>query len=71
MKRLNHHTIDNGYVEVHLSAFLFESDSEYVTYPDTTSIKSIDDDEIDHLLEFFHTEHDDDILDVYIQMLQA
>ena len=71
MKRLNHHTIDNGYVEVQLSAFLFESNSEYVTYPDTTSIRSIDDDAIDHLLEFFHTEHDDDILDVYIQMLQA
>ena len=34
-------------------------------------IKSIDDDEMDHLLEFFHSEHDDDLLDVDLQMLQA
>ena len=26
---------------------------------------------MDHLLEFFHSEHDEDILDIEIQMLQA
>ena len=26
---------------------------------------------MDHLLEFFHSEHDDDLLDVDLQMLQA
>ena len=36
-----------------------ESNYESVPDPETTSIKSIDDDEMDHLLEFFHSEHDD------------
>ena len=34
-------------------------------------IKWIDDNEMDHLLEFFHSEQDGDILDFDIQMLQA
>ena len=55
MGRLNHHTIDNGDVEFHPSKFSFESNSEYVPDPDTTNIKSIDDDEMDHILELFHS----------------
>ena len=50
MGRINHHAIDNCDVEVQPSDFLFESNSEYVTDPDTTPIKSIDDDEMYHIL---------------------
>ena len=50
MGRLNHNGIDNGDVKVHPSEFPFESNSESVPYPDTTLIKSIDGDEMDHLL---------------------
>ena len=49
---LNHHAIDNGGVEVHPSEFPVESNSEYVPDTYTTPIKSIDDDEMDHILEF-------------------
>ena len=42
--RLNHHATDNGDVKVHPSEFLVESNSESVTDPDTTTIKSIDGD---------------------------
>ena len=51
MGKLNHHAIDNGDIT---SDVPVESNYEYVSYPDTTPIKSIDDDEMDHLLEFFH-----------------
>ena len=54
MGRMNHHNIDNGDVEVHPWYFPVESNSESVPDPDTNPIKSIDDDEMDHLLEFFH-----------------
>ena len=37
--RINHHTIDNGDVEVHPSEFPIEFDSESVPDPDTTLIK--------------------------------
>ena len=50
MVRLNHHAIDNCGVQVHTSDFLVEPDSESVPDPNTTPIKSIDDDEMDHLL---------------------
>ena len=36
---LNHHTIDNGDVQVHRSEFPVEFNSEYVPYPYTTPIK--------------------------------
>ena len=62
MVRLNHCTIDNRDVEFHPSEFPVEFKSESVPDPDTTPTKSIDDGEIDHLLEFFHSEHDDDLL---------
>ena len=71
MERLNHHAIDNGDFEVHHSEFPFEYNSESVPDTSITTIKSIDYDEMYHLLKFFHSEHDDDLLDVDHQMLQA
>ena len=50
MVKLNHHDIDNGDVEVHPSESPVEFNSESILDPDTTPIKSIDDDEMDHLL---------------------
>ena len=67
MGRLNHHDIDNGDIT---SDVPVESNYESVPDPDTTPIKLIDDDEMDHILEFFHSEHDENILDVDIHMLQ-
>ena len=64
MRRINHHSIDNGDVEVHPLEFTFESTNKYDPYTDTNPTKSIDDDEMYHLLEFFHSEQDDDILDI-------
>ena len=45
-------SLDNNikYVEVHISEFSVESNSESVPDPDTNLIKSIDDYEMDHLL---------------------
>ena len=57
MVRLNHHSIDNGDVEVHPSGFPFVSNSESVIYLDTTPIKSIDYYEMYHLFELFHSIH--------------
>ena len=54
MGRLNHGAINNSDVEVHASYFPAEYKSESIPDPFTTLIKSIDDDEIDHLLELFH-----------------
>ena len=71
MGKLNHHAIDNGDVKIPTSDVPVESNYDSVPDPDTTPIKSIDDDEMDHLLEFFHSEHDDDLLDVDLQMLQS
>ena len=50
MRRLNCHAIDNEYVEVHPSKFPVEYNSGSVTDPDTSLIKSVDDDKMDHLL---------------------
>ena len=71
MSTLNHHAIDNGDVKVHTSYFPAEFTSESVPYPETTPIKSNDDDEMDNILEFFHSENDDDILDVDLLMIQS
>ena len=46
----NHHAIDNGYVEVHHSEFSVESNYKSVPDSCTNPIKSIFDNEIDHLL---------------------
>ena len=70
MGRINHHSIDNGDVEFHPSYFPSESNSESIPDTETTLIKSIDDDKMDHLLELFHSIHDDDLLDVDLQILQ-
>ena len=51
---LNHHAIYNVDVKVPTSDFPVESNFESVPDLDTTPIKSIDDDQIYHLLEFFH-----------------
>ena len=55
---LNNHAIDNVYVEFHTSDFPVEFNPESVPDTDTTAIKSIYDDEMDHLLELLHSEHD-------------
>ena len=68
---INYHAIDNGDVEVHPSEIPFQYNSESVPDPNTTLVKSIDDGEKDHLLELFHSEHYDNILDINLQMLQT
>ena len=52
--------------------FIFQMNITLNIFPDTdtTPIKSIDDDEMDQLLLFFHSEHDADILDIDLQMIQ-
>ena len=55
MGRLNHHAIDNGDVKISTSEFSVEFKSESVTDPDTNPIEPIDDDKMDHILEFFHS----------------
>ena len=54
MGKLNHHAIDNSDIQITTSDVPVESNYDSVPYPETTTIKSIDDDEMDHLLEFFH-----------------
>ena len=71
MGKLNHHAIYNGDVKIPTSDIPVDSNYDPVPDPDTTPIKSIDDVEMDHLLEFFHSEHDNDILDVDLHMPQA
>ena len=71
MGRLNHHSVDNGDVEIQPSDLPVEFISESVSDPETTMIKSIDDDEMDHTLEFFHSEHDELFLFIGLLMLQA
>ena len=51
MGKLNHHAIDNGDIN---SDIPVESSYDSIPDSDATPIKSIDDGEIDHLLEFFH-----------------
>ena len=65
---LNHYSVNNGDID---SDIPVESNYDSVPDPYITPIESIDDDEMDHLLEFFHSEHDDNLLDVDLQMLLA
>ena len=67
MGKLNHHAIDNGDIT---SDIPVESSYDSVPDPYTTPIKSIDDNEMGHLLELLHSEHDDNLLDVDLQMIQ-
>ena len=53
--KLNHRAIDNGNVKIPTSDVPVESKYDSVIDPDTTPIKSIDDDEIYHLLELFQS----------------
>ena len=69
MGKLNHHVIDNVDAKVYTLDFPFEFNSESVTDTENTMIRSIDDNEIDHLLELFHRGYDGDILDDDLQML--
>ena len=50
-----------------LNTLIYES----VPDPDTTPIKLIDDDEMDYLLESFHSESDDNIFYFDLQMMQT
>ena len=68
--RLNHHTVDNGDADFHPSEYPFEYNSEDVPYQDTTPIKSVGNGEMEKILQFFHSEHDYDILDIDLQMIQ-
>ena len=70
MEKLNHHYIDNSDVKITTSDVPVESNYDSVPDPDTTPIQSIDDDKMDHLLEFSHSEHDEDLIDIDLQMLQ-
>ena len=54
MERLNIIAIGNSDVKVSPFIFPAGSNSGSIPAPETTPIKSIDDDEMDHLLEFFH-----------------
>ena len=47
---IDHNAIDHSNVEVCPLEFLVEFNYAYVTDPDTTTIKSIDDDEVEPLL---------------------
>ena len=66
---LDHYAIDNGDFEVHPSDLPDEFSSESVPDTDTTPIKSIDDDKMDHILELFHSEYDEDLMYVYLQIV--
>ena len=68
---LNHHAVDNGNVEVYPLEYPFEYTSDSVTDTYTTQTKSMDNAEMDRLLKLFHTNHDNNILNVDLQMLQA
>ena len=47
---LNHHVVDNGDAEVYPSEYPFQSTPDSVPYMDTTPVKSIDDYEMEQLL---------------------
>ena len=70
MGGINNHVVDNGDVEVQTLDFLFESSSESVPDLDTTPIKSSYEDEMNQVMELFHSEYENNILDVDLQMLQ-
>ena len=68
---LNHNDVDNGDVEVYCSEYPLEYTSDSVPYTYITESKSIGGDEMYQPLIWFNSYHDDDILNVYLQMLQA
>ena len=42
---------------------------EYIKYPDTTHIKTEENYEMEYLMELFNSEHDNNVMDVEMQML--
>ena len=54
MGRLNHHAVDNDDVKFYPSDNPLEYPSDSVPDPDDTTIKSIDDYEMDQIHELFH-----------------
>ena len=69
--RLNCHSIDNGDVEVYPLEYPLESISDSFPDPVITPTKLIHDDKMEHILELFHSDNDNGILDVDLTMLQA
>ena len=61
MAIINHHTADNGNVDVYTSDYLLGSTPDSVPDQYNTWIKSISNDYMYQVLIFFHSEHDDDI----------
>ena len=55
MGRMNHYAIDNGDVEGKPSEFPVELNYESVPDPSINPIKSIGDDEMNYILELFHS----------------
>ena len=55
MRRLNHHAVYNGYVEVYPSNYPLGYSFESVPDPYNTLIRYIDDNEMDYILESFHS----------------
>ena len=70
MGRLNNHFVYNGDIEVQPTDFPAESNSESVPDPETALIKSMDDNEMTHILKLFYSLHDDYLLDADLQMIQ-
>ena len=68
MEKINYHAIDNGDITLDVPV---ESSYDSVPDPDTTTIKSIDDDDMDNVLELSYSEYYDNLLDVDLQTLQA
>ena len=68
--KLNHHAIDNSDVKLSPLYFQVEFNYESIPDPDTAPIKSNNDCKIDHLLELFHSENDEDLLGVELQIIQ-
>ena len=50
MGMMNNHAVDNGDVEVYTSYYTLEYTYNCAPYPDDTPIKSLDYDELDHIL---------------------
>ena len=69
--RLNHHAVDNGDLDIYPTDYALKYGYDSVPEPYNTPIKSIDDDEMEQILQLSHLEHDDDLLDLDQYMIQA
>ena len=68
MGRLTHHAIDNTIFTLQIFQLNLTLDLFHIQTPLRLNQLMID--EMDHPLEFFYSEHNEDLLYVYIQMLQ-